>query len=183
MDTSLNELRTRIGTIDREIVAALAQRSQFGSHAPMFPAPRAAATDEPLTAGVRADYARLVTEKLCALASNAGDETACEAADRTLIAAVLRRLRIVLEIARAKAAGQAPRFQALISTRNAAGLEKAITQPAVEEQVVARAVSLARELHPAHVPADFPDRVASIYREWIIPLARRVQVEALLAGK
>ena len=67
--------------------------------------------------------------------------------------------------------------------RDAAGLEQAITQPAVEEQVIARALTIARELSSSDLSANFPDTVAAIYREWIIPLARRVQVEALLAGK
>ena len=183
-DTRLNELRNRIGAIDREIVAALAQRSRFGSHAPMFPAPAAAVpiarADDALAVRIQAEYARVVAEKLQPRAACAHDEAACQAADRTLVDAVLRRMRVALEIACAKAAGQTPRFRELVASRDAAKLEQAITLPAVEEQVIARALTSARELHAEDLPANFPDRVASIYRDWIIPLARRVQVEALL---
>ena len=87
------------------------------------------------------------------------------------------------EAARAKAAGQTPHFQSLVAARDAAGLEQAITQPAVEEQVIARARTAARELCNPALATDFPDLIAGIYRDWIIPLARRVQVETLLAGK
>jgi len=182
MDTRLNELRNRIGAIDREIVAALAQRSRLGCPAQPLTAPTAAEASDPFAMRVRAEYTPLVVEKLCAHEIMAADTSACAAADRVVVDAVCRRLRIALEIARAKAAGQTPRFRALVAARDVAGLAQAITQPAVEEQVIARTVTLARELHTAGVPTDFSDRVAAIYRDWIIPLARRVQVETLLAG-
>ena len=104
-------------------------------------------------------------------------------ADLAVVDAVCRRVRVALEIARAKAAGQTPHFQSLVAARDAAGLEQAITQPAVEEQVIARARTAARELCNPALATDFPDLIAGIYRDWIIPLARRVQVETLLAGK
>ena len=144
MDTRLNELRGRIGAIDREIVAALAQRSRLGCPAQPSAAPSAA--DDACTARIRADYARLVPEKICARETPVADVSACVAADGAVVDAVRRRMRVVLEVAQAKAAGQTPRFRALVTARDAAGLEQAITQPAVEKQVVARAVTLAREL-------------------------------------
>jgi chorismate mutase len=183
MNTRLDELRNRIGAIDREIVAALAQRSRLGCPARPVTAPTAAKDDDLSVARVQAEYAPLVAEKICAREIMAADASACAAADRAVVDAVCRRLRVVLEIAHAKAAGQTPRFRALVAARDAAGLEQAILQPAIEEQVIARAVTLARELRAAGGPANFPDRVAAIYRDWIIPLARRVQVETLLAGK
>lgn len=181
MDTRLNELRNRIGVIDREIVSALAQRSRFGCPAQPLTAPNAAEDADRCAVRVWAEYAPRLAEKIGARKILSSDASACAAADRAVVDAVCRRLHVVLEIARAKAAGQTPRFRSLVATRDAAGLEQAITQPAVEEQVIARAVKLARERRAAGVPANFPDRVAAIYREWIIPLARRVQVETLLA--
>ena len=187
MDTRLNELRNQIGAIDRGIVAALAQRSRFHCPSQASPAPPAATSavfdDDTLTARILAEYARVVPEKLQTGNACANDMPACAAADRAVVEAVRRRLRVVLEIARAKAAGQTPHFRALVAARDTAGIEQAITLPAVEEQVVARALTTARELSAEGLPANFSDRVASVYRDWIIPLARRVQVEALLASR
>jgi chorismate mutase len=187
MATQLNELRDQVAVIDREIVAALAQRSRLRCPArphPVDPAfPAGVFSDTALVARIRADYANRIAKTIDARRASADDTASCAAADHTLVDAVRRRLRVALQIAGAKAAGQTPRFQALILARNAGELEKAITQPAVEEQVVARAVTSARELPAEGLPANFADRVASIYRDWIIPLARRVQVESLLAGK
>ena len=182
MDARLNELRNRIGAIDREIVAALAQRSRLGCATLPLPAPAAAEAANPFAMRVQAEYAPLAAKIICAREILSANASACAAADRAVVAAVCHRLRVVLEIARAKAAGQTPRFRALVAARDAAGIEQAITQSAVEEQVIARAVTWARELRVAGVPANFPDRVAALYRDWIIPLARRVQVETLLAG-
>ena len=183
MNTRLNELRSQIGNIDREIVAALAQRSRFGCSARPVPAAATARTDDLLAARIQTEYARVVTEKfpVCADGSKAG--AACEAADRTVLDALRRRMRVALEIARAKAAGQTPHFRALVAARDTAGLERAITQPAIEEQVIARALTAARELCVDGLSANFPDTVAAIFRDGIIPLARRIQVEALLDGK
>ena len=187
MDTRLNELRAQIGAIDREIVAALAQRSRLcgpNRTPPSPPAASAAAIDgDSFAARVQAEYAHVVAEKLLSRMTSADDEAACKAADCAIVEAVCRRMRVALDVARAKAAGQSPQFRALVAARDAAGLEQAITQPAVEEQVIARALTIARELSSSDLSANFPDTVAAIYREWIIPLARRVQVEALLAGK
>ena len=176
MSSTLHDLRARIAGIDRELVAALATRSRLG------PATQPSADKERdrLAARVQAAYAAQVST-FCPASSAAGNSAACAAADREVVAAVLQRLRIVLAIAKAKAAGETPRFRALVAARDAAGIEQAITQPAVEEQVVARAVAAAREQHAAGLPANFPDRVAAVYRNWIIPLARSIQVETLLA--
>ena len=186
MDTRLTELRNQISEIDREIVTALAQRSRLnGPTRPGVPPVAAAVAfdDDTLAARIRSEYARAIPEQYLNPDAPVTDAPACEAADRTLLDAVHRRVRVALQVARAKAAGQTPQFRALVATRDVAGLEQAITQPAIEEQVIARALSSARELQISGLPSNFPDRVAAIYRDWIIPLARRVQVETLLAGK
>jgi len=187
MHTRLNELRNQISLIDHEIVAALAQRSRFCS--PIRPCPTspaaapAAGTDPELAARVLADYARVVPGTLRLSEARIDDRKASEAADCAVVGAVHRRMRVSLEIARAKVAGTTPQLHALVAAGDAAGIEQAITQPAVEEQVIARALTAARELPTENLPANFPDRIAAIYRTWILPFSRRVQVEALLASK
>ena len=183
MDTRLNELRSQVGAIDREIVSALARRSVLCCPSqPGRPSP-ATSRNGPFATRVQAEYAHVVSEKILSRKACADSESACQEADLAVVDAVCRRVRVALEIARAKAAGQTPHFQSLVAARDAAGLEQAITQPAVEEQVIARARTAARELCNPALATDFPDLIAGIYRDWIIPLARRVQVETLLAGK
>lgn len=183
MHARLNELRNQVAAIDREIVAALARRSRFCRYArPGLPASAGQAADDPLGRRIRADYARLVVGEISNREACCRDEPACEDADRMLLEALLRRLRIVREIARAKGASQASDIRSLVEARNADGLERAITQPAVEAQVVARVMTMAGEQSADGMPGDFPERVAAVYRGWVIPLARRIQVERLLEG-
>ncbi|MEI6211209.1 MAG: hypothetical protein WCR06_06240 [bacterium] len=176
MNTRLNELRDQVAAIDREIVAALAVRSRSGARAP---ASSSDASDL-ITPAIRAEYAQLVARKICTRPAAASETAACEAADAVLLEAVRNRLRVAREIARAKAAGQHPRFCALVEARDAVALESAITQRDVEEQVIARAVTAARELPPQDLSITFADTVAGVFRDWLIPLARRIQVEVLL---
>ncbi len=176
MQHRLNELREQVATIDREIVAALAQRLPCGAGMPAD----ASATDDRLQARLRAEYAQQVAVVFVTPAP-AGATAVREAADRAVLAAIRRRLELALQIAAAKAAGAMPRVRDLAAAQDPAALEAAITQPDVEEQVIARAADTARGLPATDLPANFPQTVATLYRDWIIPLARRVQVEALLA--
>lgn len=180
MSQPLQELRRQIAAIDREIVAALAERSRH----PFQPSPASDASTEPrdtdLISRILEHYESRVARALASEAGGPHDPVACSIADRAVIAAILRRLRVVLEIARVKENNQRAHFRALIASRDSAALETAITQPAVETQVVARAAQHAAEQTAPGLPADLPDRVAMVYLDCIIPLARQVQVDALL---
>lgn len=171
MPHDLNQLRGQVAAIDREIVAALAQR--FGTPAATPPA----LAETPLLARLRAEYAHQTATAFTA--APVLPPALREATDQAVLAAICRRMEVALRIAAAKAGGAMPRVRDLAAAQDPAALEAAITQPDVEEQVIARAAATARAL-PA-LPENFPDTVAALYRDWIIPLARRVQVEALLA--
>ena len=183
MASQLNELRDQVARIDREIVDALAVRCRFGAPAPTPKATPPTTGADPLTARVESEYVHMLTEQMPCQTGATTDASACAAADRTLTAAVRRRLGVALEIARAKEASQTPQFRALVAARDAKGLEQAITQPAVEEQVIARVRTAARERFAEGLPVRFADTVTAIYRDWIIPLSRRVQVERLLGDR
>lgn len=180
MSQPLQELRRQIAAIDREIVAALAERSRYVFQPPPAPDASAEPRDADLLSRVLEHYESRVARALAAGDGGPRDPDACARADRAVIAAILRRLRVALEIARVKEINQSARFRALIAARDAAALETAITQPAVETQVVARAAQHAAEQIGPGLPADLPDRVAMVYLDSIIPLARQVQVDALL---
>jgi chorismate mutase len=179
MHNRLNELRAQVCVIDREIVASLAQRLPCGASTAADAC--ASTTDDRLQARLRAEYAQQAAT-IFVIPAPASTAAIREAADRAVLAAIRRRLDIALQIAAAKAAGAMPRVRDLAAAQDPAALEAAITQPDVEEQVIARAADTARALlAAAPLPAAFPETVATLYRDWIIPLARRVQVEELLA--
>ena len=181
MSQQLQELRRQIATIDREIVAALAERSRYVFLPPPAPVASAEPQDTALIARILEHYESRVARALAAdVSEEPHNPEACARADHAVIAAILRRLRVVLEIARVKENNQRAHFRALIASRDSAALEAAITQPTVETQVVARAAQHADELRTSDMPADLPDRVAMVYLDSIIPLARQVQVDALL---
>ena len=180
---SLERLRRRIAAVDEDVIAALLRRSLFGKPAPHRAGPAtpwpAGLTNIELLARARHDYERLALPALCAETEE--DSEVADAEDRAVIAAVTNRLRLVAMIAATKGCSRTAAFRNLRAARDAAGLEAAITDPAIEAQVVARAAARAAALRPAGTPTDLPARVAAVYRDWIIPLARHLQVEILLA--
>ena len=178
----LDKLRDQVATLDHEIVADLAHRCRVQANTRTRSAPPArpaALDDQPLTTRIQKEYQRAIAERLLNAPLSANTTGAIEAADRAVVDAVRRRLRVALEIAQAKSASQ-PQLRTLIATRNPTRLEQAITQPAVEKQVITRIRNAAREQSATDLPTHFTDRVADLYRDWIIPFARRIQVEALL---
>ena len=107
MDTRLNELRNQIGSIDCEIVAALAQSRRSGNSPLTSTAPAGSAlpTHDAVTlaARIQAEYARVAENPFPDRARCRNDAPAGKPADTAVVDAVRRRMRVSLEIARAKA--------------------------------------------------------------------------------
>ena len=57
-------------------------------------------------------------------------------------------------------------------------MEEAITNHAVEAEVIARILDMTREQHAS---VDLPKTISRLYAEWIIPISRKIQVHDLLA--
>ena len=181
---SLATLRRRIAAVDADIVAALLRRGSYGRPRQTYPAPAGVAgfTDAELAARARHDYARLALPVLCAdVEEDADDADAIAGVDREVIAAVTRRLRLAAMLPALKVRSHPARFRRLRARRDAAAIEAAITDQAVEAAVVERVTARADELRPAGTLHDLPARIAGVFRDWIIPLCRRLQVEVLLA--
>ena len=178
MSETLQQLRTAIAQLDREIVAALAARSRFAAAAPDRTT-IGAGFDE-IALHVLDSYTQ--TLRLLCPAHAPADASASRDADTRVLETVSRRLHLARDVGRRKAAQQREHFATLIAARDAAALETSITQPDVEQEVIGRAAALAVDVRTADMPSDLPDRVAEIYRQWVIPLARREQVAILLAS-
>ena len=106
--------------------------------------------------------------------------------DVYLLQAISKRVHYGKFVAEAKRRAQPRRFAALAATGDDAAILDAVTDAAVEKQVVARvrgkAAALAQEFgaRPGRYKVK-PSLIAEIYRRWIIPLNKDVQVLYLLA--
>jgi len=181
---TLTQLRRKIAVVDEEIVRALLQRSLLGKPPDAHDIrpvedSHPAQTSAELAALARHDYARLALPALCEEVEE--NPEASEEADKRVIHAVTERLSLMTLVAAAKARSRSVAIHNLRATGNAAALEKAITDAVVESHVVTRAAARAALLRQPGTPMDLPVRVAAVFREWIIPMARRLQVQTLLA--
>jgi len=108
-------------------------------------------------------------------------EEGCENVVRILS----HRIASGLEVARAKAAAPSPALGAALAIFHPEGIRQAITDRAVEAQVIERAANLARQLCAgARIAADTSEQLAasvgSLFAATVIPLTKDVQVAQLL---
>jgi chorismate mutase len=111
-----------------------------------------------------------------------GSAAVCDVAG---LQALSRRIHYGMFVAESKYQEQPAPFAELISAKDAAGLRRLITHPEVEGRVLHRVAVKARtyaqevagrqEQHKLE-----PAKVAEIYRRWIIPMTKDVEVEYLL---
>lgn len=186
MKQSLDELRRMIAEVDAEIVAALVKRSGHGCQPTLYTlasrggvAP-AGCDEASLVGRVRGDYATRIAAALCDAPGAASEACACLELDQTIAHAVARRLVLSVAVGQAKERTDSATFAALRQARDARGLEAAITLPDVENQVMERIRGLSAQAHASEALAA---RIAAIYRDWLIPFSRQIQVEALLVPR
>ncbi|ODQ76880.1 hypothetical protein BABINDRAFT_42673 [Babjeviella inositovora NRRL Y-12698] len=99
-----------------------------------------------------------------------------------------RRIHFGKFVAEAKFRSETERFTKLIIDRDVAGIEDAITNSALEQTILQRLVkkgnaygtdpTLKYSQNPQSKVS--PEFIAKIYKDWIIPLTMRVEVEYLL---
>lgn len=106
----------------------------------------------------------------------------------TLIQALSYRIHFGKLVAESKFQAQKEMFSALIQNKDAAGIMRALTDEKVEDQVIQRvrrkAARYGRDEDDANGEAVYkvnPDLVAGIYKDFLIPLNKDVQVQYLLA--
>lgn len=116
---------------------------------------------------------------------NWGSVTVC---DINCLQAISRRIHFGMFVAEAKYQAEKPKFISLIKARDSSGIEKAITNSAVEEKVLERLQAKSRaygtdpSLHYSHNPqskAD-PKIVSQLYKDYVIPLTKAIEVDYLL---
>ena len=189
---ALAQLRSLIAYLDQALVEALCARARFLRNESLY----AVASTPPQTtddvAGLFADaptlagririlrpgYLSCLLPPLCAPGADESP-SACISADAVCLDALARRLALSVHVATRKRESIPESLHAAIQTGRPEIVERAITNAAVEEDVLARVRSLAAA---ASAGPGLPDTLASLYADWIIFLSRKIQVHGLLAG-
>ncbi|ROT40608.1 chorismate mutase [Sodiomyces alkalinus F11] len=118
---------------------------------------------------------------------NYGSSATCDIA---CLQALSRRIHFGKFVAESKFRSDRPRFERLIRAADREGLAEAITNSAVEEKVLARLrlkvmtygtdPSLGADGTPEGQPKIDADAVVAMYKDFVIPLTKEVEVEYLM---
>lgn len=120
---------------------------------------------------------------ICAVGDD-GNYGSCAVIDVNLLQALSRRIHYGMFIAESKYRESPAVFDPLMRVGDTAAIEAAISVPDVEAQLYARiarkASAYGSELLKAGDGGIPPAKVSAIYRRWIIPLCKEVEVAYLL---
>lgn len=200
MSTSLDALRQSLATHDAALTIFLCERALCGRHAPasylpgwvnplyaeleaVSPGPGWVAEFVPR---VEQDYLERVLPVIEQPDAPVAEPAAIRACDEVCIKALLLRLRFAVRVAESKINGPDAPLRAAAISGDAAGLNRCITHAAVEQAVMDRVRGYANDFaRRRHLSGDLAERLASalvlVYRDWLIPLSRDVQVAWLIA--
>ena len=188
---ALFHLRDMIASLDGPLVDDLCARARLprneslyalnGSAAPELEALAGSYAESTTLAGrvllLRPFYVQILLAALCA--PGGGDErNACLAADMAGLNSLARRLALSIHVATRKREALPDALQTALRTGDPARVEQAITNLAVESDVIARVEKRARK---NGAPDETVRRLADLYANGIIPLSRKIQVHGLLA--
>ncbi|MFA5205416.1 MAG: chorismate mutase [Lentisphaeria bacterium] len=106
--------------------------------------------------------------------------------DTACLQAISRRVHYGKFVAESKYQAHPERFLPLLAARDAAGILAAITDAAVEAKVLERvelkAGTYCREISGSSLGGGLdPEDIVEVYRRWLIPLTKEVEVAYLLA--
>lgn len=127
---------------------------------------------------LRPFYVRILLAALCADGGGDAERNACIAADTACLNSLARRLALSIHVAVRKREALPDSLQTALRSGDPARVEQAITNLAVEADVIARVEKRARK---NGAPDETVRRLAGLYADWIIPLSRKIQVHGLLA--
>ena len=190
---ALFHLRDMIASLDGPLVDDLCARARLprnealyalnGSAAPELEALAGPYAESTTLAGrvllLRPFYVRTLLAALCAPGGGDAERAACLAADMAGLNSLARRLALSIHVATRKREALPDALQAALRTGDPARVEQAITNLAVETDVIARVEKRARK---NGAPDETVRRLADLYARGIIPLSRKIQVHALLAS-
>jgi len=186
----LSQLRTLIASLDKELVECLITRAHLPRNDRLYADIDGVLPKLDVLAGQFADSSTLAGRVqvlrpaylqhwrllICAPGED-GERAPCMAADTACLDALARRLGLSVHVATRKREAIPETLHAAIKSGEATQVEEAITHPAVEVEVLARirAQALAEEADEVTI-----NQIAALYKDWIIPLSRKIQVHGLL---
>ncbi|MEI7901305.1 MAG: hypothetical protein WCK89_13720 [bacterium] len=186
----LAQLRNIIASLDETLVKAFCGRSLFKVNTDMYNerdqplliaeiATRfgSAATIAGRTNILRPLYVSTMLPVLCEAGTDA-ERRKCIAADINCMNSLVQRFNLSVHVASLKLEEIPESLRGPLQNRDPAQMEEAITNHAVETEVITRILDMTREQHAS---ADLPPKIAYLYEVWIIPLSRKIQVHDLLA--
>jgi chorismate mutase len=139
-----------------------------------------------INATIRKVYETEIIPHIC----RAGDDNEYGSAavcDTTCLQSISKRIHYGKFVAESKFREAGSSLLKAISDSDMNGIMEAITNDKVEKSVLKRVSSKAHtythELASATTPVTDPEIIVDIYRKWIIPLNKQVQVEYLLQRK
>lgn len=106
-----------------------------------------------------------------------GDYASSALSDVQCLLALSRRIHHGKYVAEAKFRADPEKYEALIRGEDREGILAALTDDEVEDRVIARVRSKARRYDQS---SGYPEFISDLYRDWIIPLTKKVEVEVLL---
>ncbi len=187
----LQQLRTIIASLDETLVNAFCGRALFRVNDDLYnehndPLPVAdTATrfgSSPTIAGrgllLRPLYVKTLLPILCSAGTDP-DRRKCIAADASCLNALVQRLNLSVHVAALKREEIPEPLRLPLEKRDPIQLETAITNHAVEAEVIGRILEMSR-IRQNHT-AELPEKISRLYADWIIPLSRKIQVHDLLA--
>lgn len=186
----LSQLRNIIASLDETLVKALCGRSQYKVNAEMYNELKrplsiaetatlfgAATTIAGRAHILRPLYINTLLPVLCEPGADE-DRRKCIAADANCMNALVQRLNLSVHVAALKLEEIPESLRTPLQNRDSVQMEEAITNHAVEAEVITRILDMTREQHGS---ADLPHKIARLYESWIIPISRKIQVHDLLA--
>jgi chorismate mutase len=134
-------------------------------------------------------YVENIVPKIsCKIGDQPENSGSVSVSDIECLQAISRRIHFGKFVAEAKYQNDKPSYIKLILAKDGAGIEKSITNAAVEEKILQRLVekgisygtdpSLKYSQNPQSKVN--PEAIARLYKEWIIPLTKKVEVDYLL---
>ncbi len=185
----LSQLRDIIASLDETLVRALCNRAKFKLNVGLYQHSEkpqsveeianlfgSAATIAGRTHIIRPAYISAVLPKLCGAGADE-DCRKCIAADASCMNALVQRLNLSVHVATLKKEEIPESLRKPIELGDPVLLEEAITNQAVENEVIKRTLEMTREQLGSD---ELQHKVATLYSDWLIPISRKIQVRDLL---
>lgn len=185
----LHELRNIIASLDETLARALCNRAKFKLNSGLYKEESACGSITEIanlfgassTIAGRAHIIRpvYITHILPALCDPGADEDCrkCISADSSCMNALVQRLNLSVHVATLKKEEIPESLRVAIQQGDPVLLEAAITNQAVETEVIKRTLEMTREQLGSD---ELQHKVAKLYSEWVIPISRKIQVHDLL---